>query len=211
MLRTSIYVDGFNLYYRALRRTPFRWLNIHELAVNLLSAENQIHKIRYFTARVSGKQDPGNPVRQALYLRALESLPQVEIHYGSFLARRKMRPLADPLPGGPTHVEIEDMEEKGSDVNLATHLLNDAWKDDFDVALLLSQDSDLLEPLRIVREELAKTIGIVSLDGREPGSLKKYASFVRTVTPERLRAAQFPEVLEVGNRGKIIRRPPQWA
>lgn len=209
MLRTYVYVDGFNLYYRALRYTSYKWLNIQTLCEGLLSEENRIDQLRYFTARVSGKADPGQPLRQQMYLRALQTLPSCTIHYGSFLTRIAVRPLAEPSPDGPTHVRILKSEEKGSDVNLATHLLNDAWKDAYDVALVLSQDSDLLEPLRIVKEERKKVIGLVCFDQRTPG-LAKYSSFIRHITPERLAAAQFPDSIPTGRPGRVLLRPKGW-
>ena len=86
-LRTSVYVDGFNLYYRALRGTTYKWLNLHRLCEQLLSPQNRIVQIRYFTAPVTGKQDPDAPIRQQQYLRALKTIPHCTIHYGSFLAR----------------------------------------------------------------------------------------------------------------------------
>lgn len=91
--RTFVYVDGFNLYYRALKGTPHKWLDILALVRNLLDADNDIQKIRYFTAPVSGKLDPGQPVRQDTYLRALRTLPCVEVHFGNFLTKQKVRPL----------------------------------------------------------------------------------------------------------------------
>ncbi len=121
-LRTD--VDGFNLYYRALRHTRFKWLNLQALTEALLGQDHEILCIRYFTAPVSGKRDPGQPVRRQRYLDALRSLPCVSIHLGSFLTRPKMRPLVQPAPDGPTHVLIENSEEKGSDVNLATYLIH---------------------------------------------------------------------------------------
>lgn len=133
-------------------------MNLEALASGLLAPENEIQ--RYFTAPVSGKFDPGVPVRQQRYLQALRTLPSVSIHEGNFLTRPKMRPLVNPAPDGPTHVEIWNTEEKGSDVNLATYLVHDAWRDLFDLAIVLSQDTDLNEPVRIVRDEIKKSIGI---------------------------------------------------
>ncbi len=89
MKRTFVYVDGFNLYYRALRKTRFKWLNIEALVQSLLEVDNVIEKIRYFTAPVSGKLDPGQPIRQQRYLDALRTLPTVTIHQGNFLTSRK--------------------------------------------------------------------------------------------------------------------------
>lgn len=208
--RTYVYVDGFNLYYRALRGTRYKWLNIHALVTNLLDPENDIQRIRYFTAPVSGKLDPDQPIRQQQYLRALGTLQSISIHQGNFLTKPKMRPLVNPTPGGPTHVEIWNTEEKGSDVNLATYLIHDAWKNLFDVAVVLSQDTDLVEPVRIVRDEIGKDIGVVWLDGQRPGKLANYSSFTRQLTESRLAAAQFPDQMEVGKKRKIIQRPNSW-
>jgi hypothetical protein len=124
VLRTYVYVDGFNLYYRALKNTRFKWLNLEILVKDLLDPENEISCIRYFTAPVSGKLDPAQPVRQQTYLQALKTIPCVSIHLGNFLTTKKSRPLVTPTPGGPTHVQIWNSEEKGSDVNLATYLIS---------------------------------------------------------------------------------------
>lgn len=208
--RTYVYVDGFNLYYRALRGTGYKWLNLQVLVEGLLDSENEIQQIRYFTAPVSGKLDPGQPIRQQRYLQALSTLPCLSIHQGNFLTKPKIRPLVNPPPGGLTHVEIFNTEEKGSDVNLATYLIHDAWRNLYDVAVVLSQDTDLIEPVRIVRDEIKKDIGVVCLDGRKPGKLANAGSFVRHLTPSRLSAAQFPETLTFGKRGKTVTRPPEW-
>lgn len=210
MLRTTIYVDGFNLYYRALRGTPYKWLNLKALCVDLLGPQNTIDHIKYFTARVSGRQDPDEPKRQHAYLRALESLPELEIFYGNFITKTKWRPLV--LCGGKTgkFVHVHDTEEKGSDVNLAAHLINDGWKNLYDVAVVISQDTDLIEPLRMVREEIGKPVGLVWADGkRANGRLSAAASFVRHITPPRLAAAQFPSTIPTWN-GKSIRKPDSW-
>ena len=73
--RTFVYVDGFNLYYRALRKTKYKWLNLEALATALLDESNQLTKIRYFTAPVSGKFNAQAPIRQGKYMQALGTLP----------------------------------------------------------------------------------------------------------------------------------------
>jgi len=191
-MRVFVYVDGFNLYYRALKGTPYRWLNLETLMGLILQPPQTLEKIRYFTARVSARAgDPDAPRRQQLYLNALSTLPCVEIHYGSFLSKKKWRPLAsDPT----TFVEILDSEEKGSDVNLAVHIVNDAWANRFDVALVLSQDTDLKEPLRIVTQELRKRVGLIWLDGRLADTrMAAVSTFVRNIRPASLRVSQFPD------------------
>ena len=76
--------------------------------------------------------------------------------------------------------------------------------------MVLSQDTDLVEPVRIVRDEIKKDIGVVCLDGRKPGKLAGAGSFVRHITASRLAASQFPETLPFGNKGKSVTRPVEW-
>jgi uncharacterized LabA/DUF88 family protein len=207
-MRVYVYVDGFNLYYRALKGTSFKWLNLEALINLILQPPQNLEKIRYFTARVSARAgDPDAPRRQQLYLSALSTLPCVEIHYGTFLAKKKWRPLAS----NPSNfVEILDSEEKGSDVNLAVHLLNDAWADRFDVALVLSQDTDLIEPLRIVTQERRKRVGLVWLDDRRSDArMAAVSTFVRNIRPASLRVSQFPDPIP-RNSGTPIAKPRTW-
>lgn len=133
-MRTNIYVDGFNLYYGCLKQTAHRWLDVRALAQALLP-KHQIQRVRYFTAKVStipGDGDGRQPVRQHMYIRALQASSDVSVHYGHYLTHPKMMPLAHPLPGAGKFVEVIKTEEKGSDVNLATLLLLDACQGDFE-------------------------------------------------------------------------------
>ena len=99
--RTFVYVDGFNLYYRALAQKQHKWLSLYALAKQILDPENNIIAIRYYTARVSGNRDPDEPNRQAAYLRALKTIPGLSIHYGKFLPKIITRPLVNPPLYGP--------------------------------------------------------------------------------------------------------------
>jgi len=135
MARANVYVDGFNLYYGSVKNTPLKWLDLSRLASLLLPSGTQIHRIRYYTARASGRPaDPDAPTRQQIYLRALRTIPNLTISYGHFLKWEVSMPLVKPVPGGPTTVRVIKTEEKGSDVNLACHLLLDALRKDCDTA-----------------------------------------------------------------------------
>jgi hypothetical protein len=99
-LSTNVYIDGFNLFYGALRKTPCRWVDVDKLC-QLLLPSNTLQAIKYFTALVSARpSDPDQPVRQQLYLRALKTLPKVSIHLGHFLTHEVTMPLVVP-PGQP--------------------------------------------------------------------------------------------------------------
>lgn len=162
-MRTSIYIDGFNLYFGALKRTPHKWLDVAALARLHLAAHHQITAIKYFTAKINSRPgDPDQPIRQETYLRALRTLPNLEIIFGHYLTKVVRMPLAYPQPGQPSVVEVSKTEEKGSDVNLATHLLHDAHLGRFDCAVVVSGDSDLLAPVRLVIDELRKPVGVLN-------------------------------------------------
>lgn len=135
-MRTIAYVDGFNLYFGSLRKTPHRWLNLQRLIELHLMPHNQLVGIKYFTAKLNSRpNDPDAPARQEMYLRALATLPNLQITLGHFLTKNVRMLLANPMPGQPPTVEVVKTEEKGSDVNLAVQLLNDgrmaAYEEDF--------------------------------------------------------------------------------
>jgi hypothetical protein len=93
-IKTNVYIDGFNFYYGALRKTPYRWVNVRKLC-ELLLPRNAIADIKYFTALVSARpNDPDQAIRQQLYLRALRTLPGISVHLGHFLSHEVMMPLA---------------------------------------------------------------------------------------------------------------------
>lgn len=169
-MKTFVYVDGFNLYYRALRyrRPDCKWLDLRKLCEHAPRPENQVERINYYTARVSGRSDPEAPNRQRAYIRAIETLQGVSVHYGSFQANTKRRPLVNPGVIdwflGRKVVEVHNTEEKGSDVNLASHLVRDACQGLFDVGVVVSGDSDLVEPIRIATQELRCTVGVICPD-----------------------------------------------
>jgi hypothetical protein len=136
---TNFYVDAFNLYYGCLKGTSYKWLNLEHLC-QLSFPNDQVHRIRYFTARVKARpSDPQQPARQASYLRALATLPCVSIHYGHYLQTPVFMPYANPPAHGPSTVQVLKSEEKGSDVNLATMLLVDAFDRDFEKAVVVER------------------------------------------------------------------------
>ncbi len=204
----NVYVDGFNVYYGCLRGTPYRWLDLDALARRLFP-NDAIHRIRYFTARVNPRvTTPQSPQRQQAYLRALNTIPHLTIHLGHFLSHPARMPLARPRPGGPTTVEVMKTEEKGSDVNLATYLLLDAFRQDFETAVVISNDSDLKEPIDVAQRELGLAVGVVNPHPPNRRSRSFQPAFFKQIREKDLRACQLPPVLR-DSRG-TIHRPAGW-
>lgn len=204
-MRTIIYVDGFNLYYGALKGTPYKWLDLHKLC-GLLLPQEQIVEIKYFTARVSARpHDPDQPTRQQTYLRALQTLPNLQIIYGHFLAHEILMPRAD---NPAKQVKVIKTEEKGSDVNIAAHLVNDGHRGRYDLAVLITNDSDLLEPVKIVRYELNLPVGILTPHPHPSRVLQQHATFLKKIRRGPLQASQFPAQLTDANGH--FRKPADW-
>jgi len=206
--RAAVYVDGFNLYYGCIKGTRFRWLNIGQMC-RLLLPDNEIVSIRYCTAMVSGRMgDPDKPVRQQVYIRALKTIPHLVVSMGSFLSHPVQMRLTEQHPCGARYVKVVKTEEKGSDVNLATHLLHDAHLDRYDVGVVVSNDSDLLEPIRIVRQELGKRIGILNPQKHPCKALLSQVNFFKQIRPGILAKCQFPD--ELTDDHGTIRKPDKW-
>ena len=141
-------------------------------------------------------------------MRALRTLPNLSIHYGQLRPRRKRRPLAQPPPCGPRTAEFLDTEEKGSDVNLASYLLMDGYEDDYELAVLITNDSDLKLPIEMVRTRLNKQVGVFDPSGARSADLRKAASWYRPLRRGALRASQFAK--ELPDESGVIRRPDGW-
>jgi hypothetical protein len=207
-LKAIVYVDGFNLYYGAVKDTPHKWLNIRRMC-ELLLPKNTIHGIRYFTAKINPRPDePLKHIRQLVYLRALETLPDLEISYGHFLSHEVMMPLAHPLAAGPKFARIIKTEEKGSDVNLAVRLLYDGYQGKYELAVLVTNDSDLLSAIRIVQEDLGLKVGILNPQQHPSRVLQREALFMKQIRPGVLAASQFPDQMQ-DSRG-AFHKPPEW-
>ncbi|MHB1845198.1 MAG: NYN domain-containing protein [Deltaproteobacteria bacterium] len=118
--------------------------------------------------------------------------------------------LANPPAGGPKTVEVIKTEEKGSDVNLASHLLLDAFTRDCDVAVVISNDGDLKEPLMMAGYRLGCTVGIVNphSKGSPSKALASCAAFYKSVRPSTLAASQFPTSLSDSHGA--LHKPPTW-
>ncbi len=207
---TNFYVDGFNLYYRALRGTPFKWLDLRQLAETLFP-NDEIRRICYFTALFDARpNNPGQPERHRMYLRALATLSGFEVHYGVIRPRTKVRRLAEPIPGLPEYVRIMDSEEKGTDVNLATRLLVDGFTNAYQQAVIVSNDSDLASPMRYVRNELGLKVTVVNPDNNNytHRDLEDAATYVKRLRKSHLRRSQFPPMV-ADAQGRIT-KPAGW-
>jgi uncharacterized LabA/DUF88 family protein len=99
-------------------------------------------------------------------------------------------------------------EEKGSDVNLASHLLLDAFRKDCDVAVVISNDSDLRVPIRIAEQELGIKVGIINPQPAKYRSRVLTGTFFKQLRPSILADCRLPEVM--GDADGEFRKPETW-
>jgi len=213
--RVIVYVDGFNLYH-GLRDAGYRryyWLDLPRLARRLISSDQQLLFTKYFTARVSGptKHDTADRSdgleatrkRQTLYLDALVTLPDFKLYEGQYLAKRRRCHACS--------YRWMQHEEKMTDVNIATQLLCDAFRNAFDTALIISADSDLVPPTLAIREFFPeKRIVVAFPPKRKSTQLKRAAHACIPIGRSTLSKSLLPESVRTST-GHTLRRPAEWA
>jgi len=205
--RSIVYIDGFNFYYGALRGGPHKWLNVEQF-FRLLRHGDDIQRIRYYTALVAGPAQ----ARQLCYLKALETLPLVEISLGRFKARRAHCRVAACSHSKSRIFQMP--EEKRTDVNIAVDMIDDAYQDLCDRLLVVSGDSDLVPAVNRVKTRFPEkqiTVYVPSRDRTRGAAveLRSSADRNRTLPLELLRRCQFPAKLPNGTL-EGIRKPPGW-
>lgn len=226
-LRTTLYVDGFNLYYGAAKYTRLKWVNVVALAEAVLPGL-QVTQTRYFTALVKSRpSDPQQRQRQETYLRALETLSNLTVHLGHFQQTKVWAPHCTPPP---EKVRVVKTEEKGSDVNLATYMLVDAFRNACDQLVVITNDSDLAEPIRIINMELKRRVLVLNPHSADTAArtnsrsgrpsthspsveLRKAAHRVKDISSHgnncHMTVGQFPPTL-IDKHGRTITIPADW-
>ena len=212
----NVYVDGFNLYRQKVEHHPdAKWLDLHSLAQTLIPTHS-IRRIRYFTALVRPVlgTDPRAPIRQQTYIRALRTNPLVTVHEGQFRNDARWMP-ALPITfdeaGEITKVKVRKTEEKGSDVNLASYMTYDACRDDADLFVLVSNDSDFVTMLSILSGELGKKWALLSPVERPNSRLLELGPvFIKQIRRGALLANQLPAEIRSEEHG-LLRRPEAWS
>lgn len=229
-MKTIVYIDGLNLYYGALKDTPYRWLDLKLLSNNWLQKtpykQCDITDIKYFTSRAIGKpsivqnqqsqkkqrSDLYNMRAEKRYLDALEAhIEELEIIYGTHVQHTAY---AYAKKTGK-RVEVFTIEEKETDVHLACSLLNDAYMARYDCAAIVTSDTDMSPALALLKKHHPhkKVIILnpyVAVKSKTPQKLEKYCDFSAKIRKSVLAQSQLPPTVEDKKTGKIIKKPLLW-
>lgn len=184
----NLYYGGRGICGRG--QSGWRWLDIRSMARDVISAQSGWQapldlRVVYCTARIRGRGNVSGQRDQDVYLRALQRHGAVDvIEFGTYVERISRSPLATPdrrgrpvlataqwpvvvkdasgtdVPNATFIASVARREEKGSDVNVATHLLVDVLNGNVDAAVVVSNDSDLKTPIEIARTQVP--VGLVN-------------------------------------------------
>jgi len=205
--RTIVYIDGFNLYYGAVRGSAHKWLNLQRF-FQLLRPHDNIVRVHYFTAMVDGPTRPN----QEVYLRALGTLPLVNIVLGKFKKKQVRCSNSACTFAGNRFFDVP--EEKRTDVNIAVFLLDDAYQNQSDHSIIVSGDSDLVPAISLLKVRFPKKRVTVYVPSRNPirgaaVELRSVADKHRTLPLNLLPFSQFSNPLPDG-AGGFLHKPSAW-
>ena len=203
MQNVIAYIDGFNLYY-GLREMGWKWaywLNIQALMQHFIKPDQKLVTTKYFTSIITTPKSKHK--RQAAFLEALQTLPDLEIYCGHYLS--------NPVECQQCGYTYTAYHEKMTDVNIATELLVDAYQDGYQTAFLVTADSDLVGPLNKVHALFPeKRIIVIFPPGRSSKALIKAANGYTRINDDKLRKSLFPDKVTSTN-GFILTRPARWS
>lgn len=219
ILKTIVYVDGYNLYYGLLKNSAYKWLDLYALfKSHVLDAQADLIEVRYYTAPALGRMsdDPQSPQRQRVYLQALRKMhpEHLVIIEGRIHATTPFQRLVKPIPEAPhlKKVQVYDFNEKKSDVNLASDIIVGAWTGAYEQAVICSNDSDLEGALVSVRKyhphlRIGLVAPIAGQDHRRISQdLSRHSDWAKILSPVHLANAQLPVKIP----GTGLKKPSPW-
>ena len=200
--RVVVYIDGFNLYFGMLEADlgRLKWLNLNLLVKNLLKTNQKLFEIKYFTSRVSN--NPEKQKRQTTYIEALEAFG-VKVYYGHYQRNKtECNRCGNIWP---------KYNEKMTDVNIATQMIIDAYKNKYDMAMLISGDSDLVPPIKAIHENFEhKRVFVIFPPKRHNNSVSLVARGSMTIGRKKLADSQLDQEVKKKD-GYIIKKPTEWS
>jgi uncharacterized LabA/DUF88 family protein len=202
-IKTIVYIDGYNLYYglRTAYKGKYKWLDLQLLADSFLQENMELVKVKYFTAVT--KSNDQTSKRQDIFLKALAAhCDKLEIIYGKFLSKRKQcRECGD---------KYTYYEEKKTDVNIACQILHDAHLHSYDCCYIVSGDSDLVPPVKIIKQSFPKKkIIIANPPNRKSDELCKAADGFFAISKQKIKTSQLPHSVQNKTGSKLI-KPKSW-
>lgn len=220
-MNVAAYIDYFNLYHARLQHSELKWLDLAALVETFVRPPQNLISVKVFAARPKPLHwDPQRAQSHSAHFEALQTDSRVEVFYGRFRVDRQDQWLWEDYERiqrtwdksmRPRTITVARTEEKGTDVNLAIHLLRDAFEQKFDRAIVLSNDSDLAPAILMARTYRPEII-TVSPERRRPKQSRELARASHAlweISEATLRGSQFDHEF-IDNNGRKHAKPPVW-
>jgi uncharacterized LabA/DUF88 family protein len=196
------YVDGFNFYFGLREKgwQKYYWVNPWLVCKHLLRAKQILSQVKYFTSRIRGNEEKVS--RQDAFLRAIRTEPAITVKYGRY-GRRKYTCESCNYEGTLS-------AEKMTDVRIACEVVNDAHRDIFKTALLVSGDRDLVPIAELINQRFLDKRVLVAFPPMRTCADYNGKAGILHITERILQMSLFPNEISLPNGSKII-KPTQWA
>lgn len=204
-MRAAFYVDGFNVYHGVCDTLPnhLKWTSYWKLAECLIRKDGSenVTSVKLFTALPSWI--PGSEARHKVFAIA-QKAEGVKVIFGNFKEREMKCKICKQ--------RYRKHEEKESDVNIALHLLADAYQNAFDVAYLVTADTDLAPAVKMVRQTFPdkRLVSVVPPGSRHPSSIDAFCDHHLRLRRKDFEASRLPETI-ISSTGAVLRCPEEYA
>ena len=197
--RTTVYIDGFNLYHAIddLKKPHLKWVNLWSLAESLLKDDQTLTNVKYYSAYARWMPDEYH--RHIQYVKALEA-KGVEATMSEFKERR-----VTCFNCGATWTKHE---EKETDVFLSADIVDDLRSDRFDVAIVVTADTDIRPAINKVVETEGKFVLVVTPPKRFGRARSLNPSL--SITPGRIAKNLFGQSITDSSGSVVAERPSHY-
>ena len=203
MAKIVFLIDGFNLYHAldhtesskpATKYCKYKWLNLWKFSSLFVGSADTLERVILFTAFATW--DPQKVARHKLFVRANESVG-VSVVYGEFKRKSKRCRLCKK--------NYTTFEEKQTDVNIALTLFRLAVQEQYDRAVIVSGDTDLIPAIKAVRATFPhKEIGVILPIGRSSEDMMKNADFRYKMREHHLASCRFPDQVLLPDHSSLV-------
>ncbi len=212
MTKVIGFIDGFNLYHAIMQTdkngnqpyAKYRWLDYRKLIEGFLEESDVLEDVYYFSAHVSWDSPAGKEKRERhqTFITAQKDRG-VKVILGRFRPVWKTCMAACKKP-------YQTYEEKRTDVNIAVTMLKLAFLDQYQKAILISGDSDMIPALEAVKEvrPLTKIMTVIPIE-RKGTALSNASHLVRHMKESHLKKCLLPYEIALKN-GVIVNCPLNW-
>ena len=163
MKRVMIFIDGSNFYHNLKHGYQKTQIDFSKLIIKLTGANRELVRTYYYNAPVDRNVNEEEYKKQQIFFEAIKKIDSFEVKLGR-------------LQGKQDGSKVE----KGTDVNIAVDMLTKGYKDQYDVAILISGDADLVQVVQEIKD-LAKHVELVVVPGQRCYHLRDVADRVITI------------------------------